>query len=111
MPSQSGLQKSLRAYLLFLIAGLCVTVLLWGVTRAQINTRAISFDESAPRIHLTLRSQNAPLLQIGGSSWQLHPAASFGKAFLPGATLMLPAPFHCLWEVGVSCAPLLRTLF
>lgn len=112
MPSKDGLQKSLRAYVLFFITGLCITMLLWGAVRAQLNTRAISFDENAPRIHLALGTQDNPQLQIGSSRWQLRPdTVALCKRVLPGATMLLPAPLHCLWEAGVSCASLLRTLF
>lgn len=47
MPSKTGLQKNLRRYGLFLIIGLCITALIWGAMSAQLNTRALSFNEDA----------------------------------------------------------------
>ena len=47
MPSKTGLEKNLRRYGLFLIIGLCITALIWGTMSAQLNTRALSFNEDA----------------------------------------------------------------
>ena len=54
MPSKTGLQKNLRRYGLFLIIGLCITALIWGAMSAQLNTRALSFNEDAARVRLIL---------------------------------------------------------
>lgn len=112
MPSKTGLQKTLRAYALFLIIGLCITALMWGAVRAQMNTRAISFDEEAVRVQLILGEPDGLHLRVGGSSWLIErQTVERAKRALPAAALLLPAPLRCLWEAGAAGAALVSRIF
>uniref|UniRef100_UPI003FEECB2C hypothetical protein n=1 Tax=Candidatus Fimivicinus sp. TaxID=3056640 RepID=UPI003FEECB2C len=112
MPSKTGLQKSLRAYALFLIIGLCITALIWGAVCAQLNTRAISFDEEAARVHLVLGEPDGLHLQTGGIYWLIEQKnVDLVRSLLPGAAALLPVTLHCLWEVGVSGTALVSHAF
>lgn len=111
MPSKTGLKKLLRGYVLFLTIGLCVTALLWGAVTAQLNTRAVSFDEEAARVHLVLGEPDGLHLQTGESYWligQKH--VERAGAALPFAALLLPSPLRCLWEAACSGAALVSHL-
>lgn len=112
MPSKTGLRKVLRAYALFLIIGLCITALLWGAVRAQTNTRAISFDEEAARIHLVLGEPDGLHLQTGGSYWLIERKNTERvKRAIRLTALLLPGPLRCLWEAGYTGAALVSRIF
>ena len=79
MPSKTGLQKNLRRYGLFLIIGLCITALIWGAMSAQLNTRALSFNEDAARVRLILDQPDGLHLQTGGSYWLIERGIHSGR--------------------------------
>ena len=82
MPSKTGLQKNLRRYGLFLIIGLCITALIWGTMSAQLNTRALSFNEDAARVRLILDQPDGLHLQTGSSYWLMERRyAQWGAGF------------------------------
>lgn len=112
MPTKTGLQKTLRAYALFLMIGLCVTMLTWGAVRAQLNTRAISFNEEAARVHLILDRPDGLHLQTGDSYWLIEQKnVALAKRLLTGSGALLPVPLRCLWDAGASGAALFSRIF
>lgn len=112
MPSKTGLQKTLRRYVLFLIIGLCVTALIWGAVSAQLNTRAVSFNEEAARVHLILGQPDGLHLQTGNSYWLMEQEyVEWVKGLLPYASSILPVSLRCFWEAAQSGAALVSGAF
>lgn len=112
MPSKTGLQKNLRRYVLFLIIGLCITALIWGTVSAQLNTRALSFDEDAARVHLILDRPDGLHLQAGNSYWLMERRyIQWAQKCLPDVFFIFSAPLYCLWEVVESGAALVAASF
>ena len=108
MPSKTGLQKNLRRYGLFLIIGLCITALIWGAMSAQLNTRALSFNEDAALVRLILDQPDGLHLQTGGSYWLIERRyTQWAQECMPDVFFIFSAPVYCLWEVAKSGAALI----
>lgn len=107
MPSKTGLQKNLRRYGLFLIIGLCITALIWGAMSAQLNTRALSFNEDAAA-SASFWSAGRPSPQTGGSYWLIERRyTQWAQECMPDVFFIFSAPVYCLWEVAKSGAALI----